>query len=51
METLNGEGPFTVFAPTDDAFGLLPEGLIDQLLEDPTGDLTTILTHHVHSGN
>ena len=30
---------------------MLPEGLIDQLLEDPTGDLTTILTHHVHSGN
>ena len=51
VETLSGEGPFTVFAPTDDAFGLLPEGLIDQLLEDPTGDLTTILTHHVHSGN
>ena len=40
-----------VFAGTDDAFGLLPEGLIDQLLEDLTGDLTTILTHDVHSGN
>ena len=51
VETLNGEGPFTVFAPTDAAFALLPEGLIAQLLEDPTGDLTTILTHHVHSGN
>ena len=51
VETLSGEGPFTVFAPTDAAFGLLPEGLIAQLLEDPTGDLTTILTHHVHSGN
>ena len=51
VETLSGDGPFTVFAPTDDAFALLPEGLIAQLLEDPTGDLTTILTHHVHSGN
>ena len=51
VETLSGDGPFTVFAPTDAAFALLPEGLIDQLLEDPTGDLTTILTHHVHSGN
>ncbi|MDG2164700.1 MAG: fasciclin domain-containing protein, partial [Flavobacteriales bacterium] len=50
-ETLSGEGPFTVFAPTDAAFALLPEGLIAQLLEDPSGDLTTILTHHVHSGN
>ena len=51
VETLSGDGPFTVFAPTDAAFALLPEGLITQLLEDPTGDLTTILTHHVHSGN
>ena len=50
-ETLSGEGPFTVFAPTDAAFALLPEGLLAQLLEDPTGDLTTILTHHVHLGN
>ena len=51
VETLSGDGPFTVFAPTDSAFALLPEGLIAQLLEDPSGDLTTILTHHVHSGN
>ena len=51
VETLSGDGPFTVFAPTDAAFALLPEGLIAQLLEDPTGDLTTILTHHVHAGN
>ena len=51
VETLSGDGPFTVFAPTDAAFALLPEGLIAQLLEDPSGDLTTILTHHVHSGN
>ncbi len=51
VETLSGDGPFTVFAPTDAAFALLPDGLIAQLLEDPSGDLTTILTHHVHSGN
>jgi len=51
VETLNGDGPFTVFAPTDAAFELLPEGLISELLDDPSGDLTTILTHHVHSGN
>jgi uncharacterized surface protein with fasciclin (FAS1) repeats len=51
VETLSGDGPFTVFAPTDAAFAILPEGLIAQLLEDPTGYLTTILTHHVHSGN
>lgn len=50
-ETLSGEGPFTVFAPTDDAFGLLPEGLITELLADPTGELATILTHHVYAGS
>ena len=38
-ETLRGEGPFTVFAPTDDAFAALPAGTVDTLLEDPTGDL------------
>ena len=50
-ETLSGDGPFTVFAPTDDAFGLLPEGSITELLADPTGELATILTHHVYAGN
>jgi uncharacterized surface protein with fasciclin (FAS1) repeats len=49
-EVLAGEGPFTVFAPTDAAFDLLPDGLLDELLEDPTGDLATILTHHVANG-
>ncbi len=44
---LSGEGPFTVFAPTDDAFAALPEGLVETLLMDPTGDLATILTYHV----
>jgi uncharacterized surface protein with fasciclin (FAS1) repeats len=49
-ETLRGEGPFTVFAPTDAAFGALPAGTVDTLLEDPTGDLAAILTYHVVSG-
>jgi len=47
---LSGEGSFTVFAPTDDAFGKLPEGTIAGLLEDiPT--LKDILLYHVVSGN
>jgi uncharacterized surface protein with fasciclin (FAS1) repeats len=47
--TLSGEGPFTVFAPTDEAFGKLPEGTIDNLLEDKEG-LGKILTYHVVKG-
>ena len=50
VDTLKGEGPFTVFAPTDDAFAALPEGTVDTLLEDPQGDLTQILTYHVVPG-
>lgn len=50
VETLQGEGPFTVFAPTDDAFAALPAGTIDALLADPTGDLTNILLYHVVAG-
>ena len=46
-ETLRGEGPFTVFAPTDDAFQALPAGTIDALLADPQGLLTDILLYHV----
>lgn len=49
-DTLRGEGPFTVFAPTDDAFAALPEGTVDALLADPEGDLTSILTYHVVEG-
>jgi uncharacterized surface protein with fasciclin (FAS1) repeats len=50
VETLSGEGPFTIFAPTDDAFAELPEGTLETLLSDPTGDLTNILLNHVYSG-
>ncbi|MEM7112394.1 MAG: fasciclin domain-containing protein [Chloroflexota bacterium] len=49
-ETLAGEGPFTVFAPTDDAFAALPEGTVEALLADPEGTLTQILTYHVVDG-
>jgi uncharacterized surface protein with fasciclin (FAS1) repeats len=49
VETLEGEGPFTVFAPTDDAFAKLPEGTLESLLADiPT--LKNILLYHVVSG-
>ncbi|WP_440996507.1 fasciclin domain-containing protein [Arhodomonas sp. SL1] len=47
-DTLRGEGPFTVFAPTDDAFAALPEGTVESLLEQGNRDqLTGILTYHV----
>ena len=49
-ETLRGDGPFTVFAPSDDAFAALPEGTVDTLLQDPTGDLAGILSYHVVEG-
>ena len=49
VETLKGEGPFTVFAPTDEAFAALPEGTVESLLED-TDTLTSILTYHVVPG-
>lgn len=49
VETLQGEGPFTVFAPTDDAFAKLPEGTVEALLADPEA-LTNILLYHVVSG-
>ncbi len=50
VETLKGPGPFTVFAPTDEAFDALPEGTLDELLADPTGDLAEILKYHVIEG-
>jgi uncharacterized surface protein with fasciclin (FAS1) repeats len=50
-ETLKGEGPFTVFAPTDDAFAKLPAGTVEDLLKPENKDkLTSILTYHVVSG-
>ena len=51
VETLSGEGPFTVFAPTDDAFAALPEGVLDALLlPENKALLAQILTYHVVSG-
>ena len=47
-DTLNGPGPFTVFAPSDEAFNALPEGTLESLLEEGNRDkLTQILTYHV----
>jgi len=52
VETLKGEGPFTVFAPTDDAFAALPAGTLDSLLlPENKQTLTNILLYHVASGN
>ena len=48
-ETLKGKGPFTVFAPTDEAFAKLPAGTVDALLKDKQ-KLTKILTYHVVPG-
>ncbi len=51
VETLQGEGPFTVFAPTDDAFAALPDGTVETLLLPETTDqLVSILTYHVVPG-
>ena len=48
--TLSGPGPFTVFAPTDDAFKKLPAGTVETLLKDPQGQLKQILLYHVVPG-
>jgi uncharacterized surface protein with fasciclin (FAS1) repeats len=50
-DDLSGEGPFTLFAPTDAAFKALPEGTVASLLEDPTGSLADILLYHVVAGS
>ena len=51
VETLSGEGPFTVFAPTDEAFAALPAGVLDALLlPENKAILAQILTYHVVSG-
>lgn len=49
VDTLQGAGPFTVFAPTDEAFAKLPAGTVDSLLQD-IPKLKQILTYHVVSG-
>ncbi len=51
VETLKGDGPFTVFAPTDAAFAALPEGTVEDLLKPENKDqLAAILTYHVVPG-
>jgi len=51
VETLKGEGPFTVFAPTDEAFAKLPEGTVEDLLKPQSkSTLQSILTYHVVPG-
>ena len=51
VDTLKGDGPFTVFAPTDEAFGNLPEGTLEDLLKPENKEkLTAILTYHVVPG-
>jgi uncharacterized surface protein with fasciclin (FAS1) repeats len=47
VDALKGEGPFTVFAPTNAAFEALPDGTLEALVADPSGDLTDILLYHV----
>ena len=49
VETLSGPGPFTVFAPTDDAFAKLPKGTVESLLQNKD-QLTAVLTYHVVAG-
>lgn len=49
VDTLQGEGPYTVFAPTDEAFAALPDGLLDELLANPD-QLADILLYHVVPG-
>lgn len=52
VETLKGDGPFTVFAPTNAAFNALPAGTVEGLLKpEAKEDLTSILTYHVVAGN
>jgi uncharacterized surface protein with fasciclin (FAS1) repeats len=49
VDTLKGDGPFTVFAPTDEAFAKLPKGTVEALLADKE-KLTAVLTYHVVAG-
>ncbi len=52
VDTLKGPGPFTVFAPTNEAFAKLPKGTVEDLLKPENKEkLTQILTYHVHAGD
>src|ERR1700749_927867 len=52
VDTLNGKGPFTVFAPTNAAFGMLPPGTVDNLVKpENKALLTKVLTYHVVAGS
>jgi len=51
VTALSGEGPFTVFAPTNDAFAKLPDGTVEQLTTEDTEKLASILQYHVVDGN
>jgi len=52
VETLQSKGPFTVFAPTDEAFAKLPEGTVEELLKPENKEkLTSVLTYHVVAGS
>ena len=52
VDTLNGKGPFTVFAPTNEAFSLLPPGTVDNLVKpENKATLTKVLTYHVVPGD
>ena len=50
VDTLNGPGPFTIFAPANDAFAKIAKATLDAVLADPKGVLTKILTYHVVAG-
>lgn len=50
VDTLNGPGPFTIFAPANDAFGKVDPTALNSAMADPTGALTKILTYHVVAG-
>jgi uncharacterized surface protein with fasciclin (FAS1) repeats len=51
VDTLSGAGPFTIFAPTNEAFGALPAGTVDNLLKpENSAQLTSVLTYHVVPG-
>jgi len=52
VDTLNSKGPFTVFAPTNEAFGMLPPGTVDSLVKpENKSSLTKVLTYHVVAGD